>query len=198
MVRLRRRSTPDATSCLRLRPQCTPLPHAGGPGDEPTLAPVVPGRDALALALVLKTAFALPSSASDPGPIRRRTDLTRARTEAGAVGRLVWLQFTGPWCHNCRRMDAEVFDRPRVVGLSSSDFVPVKLRADDHEELALGFELTALPATVILRPTGEVVARTQGFLDVESFQNFLLSALSRAGRRRPRNGRPWGPTAGRS
>jgi hypothetical protein len=51
------------------------------------------------------------------------------------------------------------------------------LRSDIHEELALRYGLTRLPATVILKPSGEVVARREGFADAETFQTFLDTAL---------------------
>jgi YHS domain-containing protein len=137
-----------------------------------------------ALAVALGWIFSLngPSHASDPRSIDWRADLPRARSEAGSRNRLVWLQFTGPWCQNCRRMEAESFTDPRVIGHAGSDFIPVKLRADEHEELALGFGLSCLPATVILRASGEVVAKVQGYLGAESYLEFLQGTLTRDGR----------------
>src|SRR5262249_33465467 len=52
------------------------------------------------------------------------------------------------------RMERESFNHPSVLGQASGRFVAVKLRSDVHEELAVGYGLSALPATVILRPTG--------------------------------------------
>ena len=109
-----------------------------------------------------------PSLALGATPIEWRGDLTAARAEAGALDRLVWVQFTGSWCHFCHRIEREAFVDPRVLHLASVDFIPVKLRSDAHEELALGYGLSSLPATVILRPGGEVVAKVQGYVDPEN------------------------------
>lgn len=117
-------------------------------------------------------------------PIAWRTDLTQARAEAATKDRLIWLQFTGPWCHNCRRIEHEAFDDPRMIEHAASDFIPVKLRADLHEELALSFGLSSLPATVLLRPGGEVVARVQGYVDPDAYAVFLHSSLGGEGRLR--------------
>ena len=54
-------------------------------------------------------------------------------------------------------MDPGAFADPRVIALASADFILVKLPAEEHEELALGYGLSALPATVILGPEGGVV-----------------------------------------
>jgi YHS domain-containing protein len=78
-------------------------------------------------------------------------------------------------------MERESFTHPLVREHAEADFVPVKLRSDHHEELAIGFGLSGLPATVILRPTGEVVASAQGFLDPGSLTNVLRRALQRVG-----------------
>ena len=58
-------------------------------------------------------------------------------------------------------------------------FVPVKLRSDLNEELALGFELSGLPATVIVAPSREVVAVRQGYLGPDELGLLLEQALSR-------------------
>jgi len=120
--------------------------------------------------------------AAAPTSIEWRTDFDRARAEAVATRRLLWVQFTGPWCHNCQRMERESFPSPQVRGLAGDDFVPVKLRSDQYEELALGYGLSSLPATVIVRPGGEVVALSQGFLDAGAFAGFLRDSLARDGR----------------
>ncbi len=144
------------------------------------------GRVATVLALALALGSILgggrSSQAIEPKRIDWRVELSRARADASALDRLLWLQFTGSWCHNCQRMDAEVFADPRVLRRASLDFLPVKLQADDHEELALSYGLSSLPATVIVGPDGAVVARVQGFLDAESYLSFLNDALKRAGR----------------
>lgn len=136
---------------------------------------------ALAASAVIAIMAAHPAHAEGPTSIPWRTDLARAKSESASTGRPLWIQFTGPWCYNCRRMDAEAFTQTDVVGYAGSAFVPVKLAADEHEQFALGFGLSCLPATVILRPSGEVVSRVQGYNTPDAFLVFLRDALTRAG-----------------
>lgn len=121
-----------------------------------------------------------------------RSDLRVAEAEARAHDRLIWVQFTGSWCPNCVRMERESFVHPRVVGHARDSFVPVKLQSEDHEDLVDRFGLTGIPATILVRPSGEVVARHEGYVDTATFHSFLEGALIRSGRS-PRQA-PWGRT----
>jgi hypothetical protein len=133
-----------------------------------------------ALGLVGFTCESTPAAGAEL--IAWRLDFGQALSEAGARGCPVWIQFTGPWCPNCHRMERETFTRSEVAAQARRCFVPVKLRSDIHQELALSYGLTQLPATVIVQPSGAVIARREGFADAGVFQTFLESALRRDGR----------------
>src|SRR5271166_6142140 len=91
----------------------------------------------------------------DPEGIPWRTDYSRALEEAQARNQLLWIQFTAPWCPNCTRMEQDSFAHPTIREHARRSFVPVKLRSDVNEELALSFELSGLPATVIVAGSPE-------------------------------------------
>jgi thioredoxin-like negative regulator of GroEL len=122
--------------------------------------------------------------------------------EARAKGRLLWVQFTGPWCPNCQRMERESLVHPRVVGQACNNFIPVKVQCDQHEDLVDRFGLNGIPATVLVKPSGEVIARQEGYVDAAAFHGFLERALIQSGQApRPTHanmtGRPApGPRAG--
>ena len=122
-----------------------------------------------------------PALASGPGAIAWRQDLRAASAEAEAQGLPLWIQFTGPWCYYCQRMDRESFTHPRIVARSRDAFIPILLQADAHEDLALRYELSGLPATVVVRPSGEVLGKHEGFADAVTFDTFLGSTLARLG-----------------
>lgn len=142
-------------------------------------------RRAVRLALMLALgSIGSPSApgADEPHRVAWRTDLAEAQSEARSRDLLLWIQFTGPWCINCRRMERGAFAHAGVVEESRSRFIPVKLRSDEHEALALTLGLSSLPATVIVRPSGEVVDKIEGYSDPEAFTGFLRTALDRTGR----------------
>ena len=133
-------------------------------------------RLALGLGALMLAAAALAARAVEPGPIPWRSDFEGARAEAKALGRPIWLQFTGPWCGYCRKMEREAFARPDVAALARGRFVPVEVRPDVEEDLARRFDITGIPATVLLTPEGRVLARHEGYTDPASF----LALLNRA------------------
>ena len=133
--------------------------------------------------LVLVGCTLRPTIASDDDPesISWRTDYGRALEEARTSNQLLWLQFTAPWCPNCTRMEQDSFSHPAIRGHARRSFVPVKLRADVNEELALHFELSGLPATVIVAPSREVLAVRQGYLGPGDLDVLLADSISRHG-----------------
>lgn len=114
--------------------------------------------------------------------IQWQSDLNRARQEAQSRGLPVWIQFTGPWCPSCRRMEVETFVDPSVVISSQNDFVTVQLRSDQHESLVHAYGVSYLPATVVIHPSGSVVSRQEGYASPEKFLGFLQGSLSRLNR----------------
>ena len=126
-----------------------------------------------------------PEAGAEPGLITWRTDYARALDEAKTRNQLIWIQFTGPWCPNCTRMEQDSFPHPAIRAHAERSFVPVKLRSDVNEELALGFGLSGLPATVILAPSREVFVVRQGYLGPDELGE-LLARSHRAAHDRAR------------
>ncbi len=115
----------------------------------------------------------------DSEGISWRTDYARALEEAQSRNQLLWIQFTAPWCPNCTRMEQDSFAHPTIREHARRSFVPVKLRADVNEELALSFELSGLPATVIVAPSRQVILVRQGYLGPNELGNLLQDARQR-------------------
>ncbi len=136
------------------------------------------GLVSIVVAQTRSTALAV----DDSKKIAWRADLAQAQAEAKSRDLLLWIQFTGPWCVNCRRMDRSAFAHGPIVDESRDRFVPVKLRSDEYENLAQSLGLTSLPATVIVRPSGEVVEKIEGYVETEEFEKFLASVLNQEGR----------------
>jgi YHS domain-containing protein/thioredoxin-related protein len=138
------------------------------------------GRVGLLVLASITTPGAL--AAEDAPKIDWRTDLGGAQAEAKSRDLLLWLQFTGPWCINCRRMDRATFLHVGVVARSRDQFIPIKLRSDEHETLAQNLGLTSLPSTVIVRPNGEIVGKYEGYIEPETFEVLLADVLRRENR----------------
>jgi YHS domain-containing protein len=76
-------------------------------------------------------------------------------------------------------MERGAFVTPSIVGLSQDKFVPVKLRSDEHEQLALSLGLSVLPSTVLVKPTGEVIDKWEGYGEPGEFLVYLETILER-------------------
>lgn len=121
----------------------------------------------------------LGSTSTLGGPSRAipwRNNFEDAQAEARALDRPLWIQFTGPWCVFCLKMERTVFNQPEIVSTARDRFVPVKVRGDNREDLIERFGISGLPATVILTPDGQEVVRQEGYLDSKPFRALLASA----------------------
>ena len=96
-------------------------------------------------------------------------DYNGARQEALKQHRLVFVDFTGYTCTNCRWMEANMFPRPEVRQ-EMEKFVTVRLYTDgsgpiykqQQEMERIQFHTIALPLYAILKPEGEPVATLPG------------------------------------
>ena len=129
---------------------------------------------------------ALARPGSDPNSVAWRPDLGNAQVEAKEKDLVLWIQFTGPWCPNCRRMDRNTFIHPSIVAEAREKFVPIKLRSDEFEGLAVSLGLSVLPSTVLVRPNGDVIDKLEGYADPAEFHAFLQRALVRENRVGPK------------
>lgn len=141
------------------------------------------GRDAQGIlaVLVVISALASPAIGSDTFvPIEKTLnwlgDYGEALRAAVSSQRPVWLQFTGPWCPNCHKMDKETFKNPRVIERLSSHFVTAKISCENDAELALSFGFTQLPSSVLISPDGKILARHEGFADPDKLQSLTIVA----------------------
>ncbi len=137
------------------------------------------GTHYLALVALAQVFVAGKALGNDGRGVAWRSDLASAQAEAKGRNLPLWLQFTGPWCVNCRRMDRGAFVSPPIVAAAHDRFVPVKLRSDEYEQFALSLGLSVLPSTVIVKPTGEVIDKWEGFGEPGEFLVFLEETLAK-------------------
>lgn len=111
-------------------------------------------------------------------------DYDRALTAARASGKLVFIDFTGYTCTNCRWMEANIFSRPDV-GAELGQFVLARLYTDGDGEMyerqqsfqEQTFGTVALPLYAIVGGDGKTVASFSGLTrDPSEFIAFLQKA----------------------
>jgi thiol:disulfide interchange protein DsbD len=115
-------------------------------------------------------------------------DYTGALAEARSSNRLVFVDFTGYTCTNCRWMEANIFNRPDVGG-QLGQFVLARLYTDGDGEMyerqqafqEKTFGTVALPLYAVVDGEGKVRATFTGLTrDPAEFIAFLRRASSGA------------------
>ncbi|HEX3534866.1 MAG TPA: cytochrome c biogenesis protein CcdA [Gemmatimonadaceae bacterium] len=114
-------------------------------------------------------------------------DYEGALTAARSTGKLVFVDFTGYTCTNCRWMEANIFSRPDV-GAELGQFVLSRLYTDGDGEMyerqqafqEKTFGTVALPLYAVMTPDGKVRATFSGLSrDPAKFIAFLKGARER-------------------
>ena len=108
-------------------------------------------------------------------------DIDSAYAEAEALGKPVFIDFTGYTCTNCRQMESTVFPQAAVADRLDRNYVLLRLYTDDLDEgptlQKFQLELTgtvALPTYAIVDPaTGSLIGQRSGIQSVDKFADFL-------------------------
>jgi thiol:disulfide interchange protein DsbD len=115
--------------------------------------------------------------------------LTLGRERARREGKLVFVNYTGYTCTNCRYMEGGVFPDPRVRPLLEQ-LVLVELYTDggkpehdqNRDDQVARFGTAALPLYSVEDANGRVIASFPSSTnDVDEFRRFLEGAMQRAG-----------------
>jgi thiol:disulfide interchange protein DsbD len=132
-------------------------------------------------------------------------DYDQALAQAKAVGKPVFIDFTGFNCANCRKMEANVWPQSEVLNRLKNDFVIASLYVDDKTELpkekqfvstydkrektTIGdknadlqitkFNNNAQPFYCVVTPDGELLTKPVGYTSTEEFVQFLDAGLGK-------------------
>jgi protein disulfide-isomerase len=109
--------------------------------------------------LSLIAAAGMASTALAQASIGWQHDIEAAKAAARQSNRLVLVHVWGDGCAPCKALESGVFNQPGVAGAIESQFVPVKLNANEFPATAQGFGITRIPTDVILTPDGQVVGK---------------------------------------
>jgi thiol:disulfide interchange protein len=114
--------------------------------------------------------------------------LSEGRARAAREGQLVFVNYTGYTCTNCRYMEGGVFPDPRIAPLLEQ-MVLVELYTDggtpehdaNRDDQVKRFNTAALPLYAVEDANGNVLATFPSSTnDVEEFRRFLVAALGSA------------------
>src|SRR5262249_55032308 len=81
--------------------------------------------------------------------------------------RYVLLDGAGEWCHWCHVMDETTYRDAAVVRLLSARYIAVRVDIDSRPDLAARYAEYGWPATIVLSPEGDEVAKFRGYIRPE-------------------------------
>jgi YHS domain-containing protein/thiol-disulfide isomerase/thioredoxin len=109
------------------------------------------------LIVALSVLLAVPAFAQEA--VHWHKDLESAKVVAKETNRLVLVHFWTPACGPCMALNQNVFNQAGVANAIETQFVPVKLNADENSATASWYGITRVPTDVIVTPDGQMVAK---------------------------------------
>jgi thiol:disulfide interchange protein len=106
-------------------------------------------------------------------------DLKTSLSLAKHAQKLVLIDFYTDWCGWCKRLDRDVYANARIAQFVDSQFVPLKLNAEDNGEgqaFAKKLEIRGYPCTVVLDSNGKVKGMFYGYRKPAEFPAELTKA----------------------
>lgn len=133
------------------------------------------------------------ASAAKPKPAMVHwMDYTEALKTAKKTPKLIFVDLYADWCIPCRVMDANVYSDPSVASLLNTRFLPVKLDADSQDSIVCDgqkntvqrcyfdvWELSALPAFVLIAPKGLTILTVTDSMSPQELQIMLYQFLEK-------------------
>src|SRR3954471_13696358 len=110
------------------------------------------------LVVVLSAVLAVPAFGQLEA-VHWHKDLESAKVVAKETNRLVLVHFWTPSCGPCMALNQNVFNQPGVANAIETQFVPVKLNADENSATATWYGITRVPMDVIVTPEGQTIAK---------------------------------------
>jgi thiol:disulfide interchange protein len=123
---------------------------------------------------VVALSFLVPSSAPAQ-EIHWRTEYAAALKESETSNRPLFVDFYGPACVWCHRLDASTFRDPNVVSTLNEKFVPLRIDGSQHMWLVQALGIDRYPTIVISAPDSTIRTNRSGYIEA----NTLLAELQR-------------------
>lgn len=103
-------------------------------------------------------------------------DLDEAKKIAEKTGKLIFVDFMASWCGPCKKMAAEVFETEDFKELGKK-VVFCRIDIDEQSDLAVKYNIEAIPNVYVLKADGSVVGSMLGYGDKQSFLSELRGIL---------------------
>jgi thiol-disulfide isomerase/thioredoxin/YHS domain-containing protein len=101
------------------------------------------------------------------------SDLNEALRQASQTGQPVLAHFYSDNCVPCKMLDAKAFKSQALGDAMARTVIPVKIKFEDHRDIAQRYQITRFPTDLFLHPSGEELYRTVSPQDPNDYSKLL-------------------------
>jgi protein disulfide-isomerase len=141
-----------------------------------------------ACSLIVLSLLAPTTAFAQEAGIAWRTDVAAAQAEAQRSGKLVLLHFWAESCGPCKLLEKRVFTQPGVASAVEANYVPVKVNANEAQQLVDAYGITKVPTDVVVTPSGDLV---KSFVSPATPMAYIAVTNELASTVRDRSGAPF-------
>ncbi len=113
--------------------------------------------------LLVVSVLAVGLNAAPPAGIAWQKDVQTAVRESARQRKPMLVLVDARWCGACQRMLNQTFPTPAVAARISSQFIPVRVDADEQPQLVQSLKVDAMPTLLVISPERRIIARMTGF-----------------------------------
>lgn len=104
--------------------------------------------------------------------------LSRGMELAKKQHRMIYVQVVTEWCGYCRKLQTEDYKKAAVRELLSR-YVLVSIDGDHQADVANRFNVQGYPTLLVLSPSGELLARMDGYPGTDRLKHVLTTVLEK-------------------
>jgi uncharacterized protein YyaL (SSP411 family) len=123
--------------------------------------------------LIIAIFFTVAASVCAAAEINWQSYSSAAFAKAQKQHRMVLLFGKASWCPWCRRMKSETFTDSTVVSLINQYYVPVMIDIDSDPSIADRYNISVVPANVIMSGNYKVIDSKTGYISAREMASFL-------------------------
>ena len=89
------------------------------------------------------------------------------------LGKKVFIDFYADWCGFCQMMERSTYQDASVISILNRDFIPVKVHSEQEQEIALRYDIRALPNVTFISEDGTSIGSIPGYIPSDKLIEIL-------------------------
>ncbi len=118
----------------------------------------------IAITFIFSTSLdATPKATDGNGVVFYSASVDEAKSLAGSMGKLAFIEFYATWCGPCKWMDQTTFANETVSTLLNENYIAIKVNIDEFDgyEAKEKYKVSSLPTMIIFNSKGKMVDKIE-------------------------------------